>query len=239
MTGAPCRCTRRVPLDVRVIDSDGNLLQKTSYVYDATTGEVLTVEKLDPSTVADPFSDSDPYCGTPLYTESNTYYPSSGRSTPWLESHADTRGCWTHYVRDTSNLANILAVQTAGPGLPSEPSWGTDYNNPPINIATTKIYTYYSSTDSAGGMSGQVKTEVVPGAGWLGGSQVAYVDSTGYVYVDTAGYHNSPTQTTYHYTDGSTKTSTTLYDAMGRVLSATDANGQLSATLMTLWAGSS
>ena len=72
-----------------------------------------------------------------------------------------------------------------------------------------------------------MKTVVTPGVGWLGGSQVNYVHSTGYNYVDSAGgYHSSPTQTTYHYTDGSSKTSTTVYDAMDRAVSTTDANGR-------------
>ncbi len=199
------------PYAVTVRDSGANFLQQTNYTYDGNTGALLGVEGVDSS-------------GNPLSMDSSAYYTNSAGSTVWLESHEDTRESWTHYIRDPSNMADVLAVQTAGPGLSTEPQWvdsGANYL-----IAPIKDDTYYTPTDSAGGLPGQVKTETVPGVGWIGGNQVAYVDSTGYVYVDSAGYHDSPTQTTYHYTDGGAKTNTTAYDALDRVLSATDANGR-------------
>ncbi len=206
------------PYAVTVRDSGANFFQQTNYTYDGNTGAVLGVEAVDSS-------------GNPLSMDSSAYYTNSAGLTVWLESHEQTRESWTHYIRDPNNMANVLAVQTAGPGLDSEPQWvdsGANYL-----IAPIKDYTYYTPTDSAGGLPGQVKTETVPGVGWIGGNQVAYVDSTGYVYVDSAGYHNSPTQTTYHYTDGGAKTNTTAYDALDRVLSATDAKAGPSVTPMT------
>ncbi len=187
-----------LPRTVTVTDSASNLLQQTDYNYD-WTGTVLSVEQMDPSA---------PIYG--LSTENNTYYTdSTAASTVWLESHEDTYGSWTHYVRDPNNVANVLAVQTAGPEQWYEPQWTDSAGN--YLITPMKTYTYYTSTDSAGGLPGQVKTETVPGLG-----------TTTYVYADTAGYHNSPVQVT----DGRGNVSHTTYDALGRVVSATDTNGR-------------
>ena len=120
-----------LPLGIRVIDSTGQqLLEKTGYVYNSSTGTVTSVEKIDPSSVPDPFSNYDYYSGTALSTENYTYYASANQPTVWLESHQDVRGCWTHYVRDSNNMVNVLAVQTAGPGLSTEPNWGNGLQQP-------------------------------------------------------------------------------------------------------------
>ncbi len=185
---------------------------RTQYSYHSTTHALLS------TTVRMPAPDD-----TVLSTEEYSYYTdSSSNPTTWLKSHKDVRGSWTHYVRDTSNLATVLAVQTAGPGLSTEPTWGNDYNNPPTGIKTVNIYTYYSGED--GGLPGQLKTETVPNIEGTSG-QV-----TSYYYWETVDSvvkkRTSPTIVTYHDTSGNDQTTTTHYDDMGRVLSTTDADNR-------------
>lgn len=145
-------------------------------------------------------------------SEINTYYTdASGHPTIWLKTHQDVRGNYTHYDRATATLSCVDAIKVAsGPDEPTD--WST--------ITPIKQYEYYTA-DCTDGMKGQLEKEIVLDIDGTTDQVTEYK----YGYSVSGKWRTSPTSTIYTDTSG-TSTLTTLYDAMGRVISDTDANGK-------------
>jgi RHS repeat-associated protein len=170
---------------------------QTNYTWDSNTGNLLTVTYADSS------------------TETNSYYP----GTSLVLTHKNVRGNYTHYVRDAACPAHVTAVKVSAPVGGQEPS---DWSSVP----DIYDYSYYSTSDPHG-QGGLVSQTCVPN---IDGSTPS---TKNYAYFETINgvekHRAQPTSfTTPYWTAGAYGTATkfTSYDDMGRVTSATDANGK-------------
>lgn len=123
----------------------------------------------------------------------------------WLTMHYDFQGNQTKYVRNTEKPWLVEAIQMSVPGQ---------------GFSTVKSFTYYDE-DDPDGLPGQVKTETVPDVGGTGLDQV-----TTYKYTENGHRRASPVETIYKDAAGVSRSSYSHYDAMGRLLSSTDADGR-------------
>ncbi len=149
--------------------------------------------------------------------EFNWYrYSASDPETVWLVKHQDAEGNWTYYQRDMQSTPwQVDAIKVAGPSE-TEPNWA--------NIDPVKTFEYYAA-NSADGRAGMLKKEIVPGVG----GAVAQVTEYKYGYGVAGKWRESPTATIYQFWNGTSyeaRTSTAVYDDLGRLLLSTDADGR-------------